>query len=350
METNTHTPADIRYASVEKYSSVAGTVEIVSNAWSFLILRECFFGVRRFNQFQLILKVPRATLISRLNNFIALGVLRKEVITEGGRSQEYRLTDKGRDLYATMIALMIFGDRWLAGGEPPPLQLYHRSCGSKCKPVVVCSHCGNPVDARDVRYRDGPDAIQIAHVTTRKRTRRNSDAGVLERVRPCSVARTLQIIGERWSFLVIREFFYGVRRFDEFQARLGIATNILSDRLRRLVKQGIIRKTLYQSSPRRFEYRFTDKGRDLYGIMLVMMAWGDKWLSAGKPPMILRHKSCDHDFHAIVVCDTCEDELDPRQVSSTARYALPPEIAAIFEHHHPDQEAMLSPQETTDET
>jgi DNA-binding HxlR family transcriptional regulator len=179
-----------------------------------------------------------------------------------------------------------------------------------------------------VRYRDGPGAGGELRVGQRKRSRRNSDVSVLERVRPCSVARTLQIIGDRWSFLVVREFFYGVRRFDEFQTRLGIATNILSDRLQRLVEQGVAEKLLYQEKPTRYEYRLTEMGRDLYGSMLVMMAWGDKWLSGGKAPLKLRHQECDHDFHAIVACDKCGAELDARRMRYRLRYALPVELDA----------------------
>lgn len=320
-----HHAGDKRFASIERYSSVARTVEILSDAWGFLVLRECFFGVRRFEQFQSLLQVPRTTLVQRLTKLTELCILRK--VPVGGR-HEYRFTDKGRDLYPTMLALLAFGDKWLAGGEPPPLQLIHRTCGSACSPRIACSHCNQDIEAKRVRYRDGPGAGSEVRAEARKRSRRASDPGVLERVRPCSVARTLQIIGDRWSFLVIREFFYGVRRFDEFQSRLGIATNILADRLQRLTEEGIATKRQYQERPARFEYVMTEMGLDLYGSMLVMMHWGDKWLSGGKPPLTLRHGNCDHDFHAKVVCDQCGEELDPHDTSYTLRYQLETAVPA----------------------
>lgn len=314
-----HQAGDEKFASIERYSSVARTVEILSDAWGFLVLRECFFGVRRFEQFQALLQVPRTTLVQRLTKLTELGILNKMPV--GGR-HEYRFSDKGRDLYPTMLSLLAFGDKWLASGRPPPLQLFHKSCGAACSPRIACSHCNEPIDPRRVRYRDGPGAGSEVRTETRKRSRRASDSTVLERVRPCSVARTLQIIGDRWSFLVIREFFYGVRRFDEFQARLGIATNILADRLQRLTEEGVITKRQYQERPLRFEYIMTEMGLDLYGSMLVMMRWGDKWLSGGKPPLTLRHSNCDHDFHASVVCDQCGEELNPYDVSYTLHYHL----------------------------
>lgn len=326
LESPRHHASDVRFASVERYSSVARTVEILSDSWGFLVLRECFFGARRFEQFQNMLQVPRTTLVERLKKFTELGILRKQLPAEGGARYEYRFTDKGRDLYATMIALLSFGDQWLAGTGAPPLKLIHKTCGCDCRPRIACSHCSTPLDPRAVHYRDGPGAGEAVRAAgERKRSRRASDTSVLERVRPCSVARTLQIIGDRWSFLVIREFFYGVRRFDEFQMRLGIATNILADRLQRLVEQGVAQKCLYQEGPKRYEYRLTEMGRDLYGSMLIMMRWGDKWLSDGKPPLKLRHRVCDHDFHAIVICDKCGGELDPREMSYALRYSLPSE-------------------------
>jgi len=136
------------------------------------------------------------------------------------------------------------------------------------------------------------------------------------------VARTLLILGDQWTFLVLRETFFGIRRYEELRTRLGIATNILRDRLSRLTEQGILVKMLYQESPERFEYRLTEKGKDFYGPFIAMMRWGDKWLSGSKPPLRLRHRDCDRDFFAVLVCDHCHQELNPRQMGFTLNYAL----------------------------
>ena len=92
----------------------------------------------------------------------------------------------------------------------------------------------------------------------------------------CSVARALEAIGDRWTMLVIRDAFVGVRRFDEFQQRLGIARNVLTDRLSRLVEDGILERHRYQERPPRFEYRLTDKGVDLFPVLVSLMKWGDR--------------------------------------------------------------------------
>lgn len=301
--------------------SVAQTLEALSNGWTFLVLREMFFGHRRFEQFQSMLQVPRNTLVQSLRRLMDLGLIQRVPIAEGASRHEYRFTRAGIELYPTMLALLAFGDRWLLREDSPPLELTHTRCGKRFHPLVVCSHCQAPLEIYDVHYRNGPGAGWSPR--ERARNRRASDRQIFERVRPCSVARTLSIIGDRWSILVLRQMQLGVRRFDEFQSNLGIAPNILTDRLRMMVDDGIARRELYQSRPDRYEYRFTPKGRDLYGTILVVMRWGDKWVSHDKPPLLLRHKLCQHDFHAVVACSECLQEIDPREVQYRMNYALP---------------------------
>jgi DNA-binding HxlR family transcriptional regulator len=131
----------------------------------------------------------------------------------------------------------------------------------------------------------------------------------------CSVARPLAFLGERWSILVLRLIFVGFRRFDELQGELGVATNILSDRLATLVEEGIIEKRRYSEHPERFEYRLTDKGRDLQPILLSFLRWGDKY-TAGRsgPPLETVHTECDHAFHMVPTCSHCGEEIRPREV------------------------------------
>ncbi len=311
-----------RLSSLERCCSVARTVEILSDPWSFLVLRECFFGTRRFEKFQSVLGISRTTLAKLLRKLTALGLLRKDRYSSRPLRFEYRFTEMGMELYPVMLALLKFGDTWLRGESPPPLKLYHKECGHNCSPLVVCSHCGVEILPRRVHYRDGPGAGSSPREADRIRSRRVSDPDSLERGRPCSVARTLLILGDPWTFLVLRETFFGIRRYEELRTRLGIATNILRDRLSRLTEQGILVKRLYQESPERFEYRLTEKGKDFYGPFIAMMRWGDKWLSGGKPPLRLRHRDCDRDFGAVLVCDHCHQELNPRQMGFTLNYAL----------------------------
>ena len=142
-------------------------------------------------------------------------------------------------------------------------------------------------------------------------------------VLPCSLARTLQVVGEWWTLLVLRDVCFGVRRFDRIQAHLGIARNILATRLDTLAEHGLVTRVQYQRRPDRYEYVATDKGRDLVPAMLALVAWGDRWTSGGRPPVHFRHAPCGHDTTAAVVCSACGEpleagDLDVRDAAGTA--------------------------------
>ena len=106
----------------------------------------------------------------------------------------------------------------------------------------------------------------------------------------CSIARALEIVGERWTLLIIRDVFLGLRRFDQLQESLGVARNVLTDRLNRLVEEGILERVPYSERPPRFEYRLTDKGRQLNVALTALRQWGDEHVSE-KPPRLLRRKA-----------------------------------------------------------
>ena len=128
---------------------------------------------------------------------------------------------------------------------------------------------------------------------------------------PCSVARAVDILGDWWTPLVLREAYYGVRRFDDFQNSLGIGRNILTQRLNRLVDEGLLVRRPYQEKPLRNEYVLTDKGRDFFPVIAAMVHWGDQWLAGeAGPPITLHHTTCDHDTHAEVVCAHCKEPLE----------------------------------------
>ncbi|MQA61984.1 MAG: transcriptional regulator [Actinophytocola sp.] len=133
---------------------------------------------------------------------------------------------------------------------------------------------------------------------------------------PCSIARTVDLLGDWWTPLVLREAFYGIRRFDEFQQELGIARNTLTDRLRRLAEDGLLEKQPYTHEPRRYEYLLTEKGRDFFGVLLAMSRWGDQWLSGDEGvPVTVHHDRCGQDSHAEVVCATCGDPMRAEDTS-----------------------------------
>jgi len=134
--------------------------------------------------------------------------------------------------------------------------------------------------------------------------------------RTCSVARTLELVGEKWALLAIREVFLGNRRFDEMTRRTGAPRDTLAARLRTLVAAGILERRQYSEHPARFEYYLTDSGRELYPVILTLMRWGDKHLAGqAGPPLVLEHR-CGHRLVAEVVCEACRE---PVAAGSTRR-------------------------------
>jgi DNA-binding HxlR family transcriptional regulator len=134
----------------------------------------------------------------------------------------------------------------------------------------------------------------------------------------CSVVRVLDLIGERWTLLVLREAFMGVRRFTVMQRELGVARNVLSDRLGKLVEHGILERRQYQDRPARFEYRLTEKGKELQPAILTLLRWGDDHLAPHGKPSVLVHDGCGHVAHAQVVCSHCGEPLTAHNVSLQA--------------------------------
>jgi DNA-binding HxlR family transcriptional regulator len=126
----------------------------------------------------------------------------------------------------------------------------------------------------------------------------------------------INAVGDRWSFLILRECFFGVRRFVDFQRNLGIARNILSARLSRLTRDGILERRRYNDRPVREEYRLTEKGRDLYKVIVAFVAWGERWV-AGIQPLGLRHQRCGGEVGVYIFCEDCGEAVDARQVRFT---------------------------------
>ncbi|HXN37443.1 MAG TPA: helix-turn-helix domain-containing protein [Solirubrobacteraceae bacterium] len=131
----------------------------------------------------------------------------------------------------------------------------------------------------------------------------------------CSLAGALEVIGERWSLLIVRDVLLGLRRFDEIQSDLGIARNVLNARLTRLLDQGVLEKRLYQERPPRYEYRLTDKGLDLWPAIVALMQWGNRYTSpAAGQPVLLEHRGCGGAVDEHRICETCGARLSVRDV------------------------------------
>jgi DNA-binding HxlR family transcriptional regulator len=125
----------------------------------------------------------------------------------------------------------------------------------------------------------------------------------------CSIARTMAVLGEPWTAMILRDLFIGITRFDALHAHLGVSRKVLALRLSRLVDEEIVVKRAYAERPERFDYVLTDKGWQLCDILLAISAWGDRWTAPDGPPALIRPGSCDHPTTAEIRCSHCGEPL-----------------------------------------
>ena len=146
---------------------------------------------------------------------------------------------------------------------------------------------------------------------------------------PCSIAATLDAVGDRWTLLILRNLFRGVRRFERLHRDLGIARNLLTDRLQRLIDNGIVTRVPYQDRPVRHDYRLTPKGASLSPALIALMQWGDQWCTDQGPPTLLVHNACGSPLEHTVRCPVCEAPVGATQIRSRPGPGMPVEPTVV---------------------
>jgi DNA-binding HxlR family transcriptional regulator len=281
--------------------AVFRATDLIGDAWSWLVLREAvLYDARRFSDFLTGTGAPRSTLNSRLAALTDAGLLSRE-------SSGYVPTPMAEDFLDCLLVTMRWGDRWLWSSDSPPQRLVHVGHDHDARAGLLCGHCKAPLRADDVAAARSP--FETSNPPPGQNVTRYPAPDVIQRGRPCSIARALTVFGDRWTGLIIRECFFGTKRFDDFQRRLGIAPNILSNRLRRLVDTGFLQRVPYQDWPVRHEYQLTEQGRDFYHMPLALMAWGRRWLGHSRADATLTHTPCGQSAEPILGCLTCAEPM-----------------------------------------
>lgn len=295
-------------AALVRRSSAARALNLIGDRWTLLILYAAFMGVKRFDGFAAMTGVARSLLTDRLKRLEAGGVLTRALYQERPPRHEYRLTPMGRDLYDSALMLLGWEMRWRFDPDCPSHQIVHQTCGQPLRPVLVCKACGEAVKVRDVTVSPGPGAgLEPAPPARHSRRARHDDVGGAP-LHPM-LERGIEVLGDRWTAHVLAAAFYGKRRFIDFQAELKVASNILTERLTRLVERGVLERVRYQERPERWEYQLTKEGRDFFPLIAALMAWGDHWLSGSEgSPEILTHR-CGARLEPIVRCGACQGEV-----------------------------------------
>ncbi len=298
-------------------NSVNRALNEIGDRWSLLILGYAFQGLHRFSDWRSSIGIASNILSNRLKKLVGNGCMTKVIYDEKPSRSEYRLSAKGFELYPLALMVWRFERRWGEGKSKNTASLIHSECGRSIFPTMECKNCRMEIHAHDISFRDGPGAGYDQKTPPRHQRRSNVTAEQSKSGRTL-FGESVDLLGNRWTQMVLATIFQRNGRYDEIQQELKIATNILSDRLKRLVNDGILQRRLYREAPDRYEYVLTPKGRDLYPMILAMNQWGDKWLSgADGVPIIFTHKPCGKDLEPIVACNHCDEELDPHTVKFT---------------------------------
>ena len=289
---------------------VARAFAVTGDAWTQLILREAFYGARRFSVWRERLGMPRSVLTDRLNRLVEAGLLEQREAKGSATRMEYRLTEMGLDMFGTAVMQGQWERKWARSPlqERYALAFFDRETGARVEPTIFDHEGGRPIEPHHVRWEAREGLTPIAAPTSRRRRTVpiETDRAIID--------RSTDIMGDYWSWAVLAAAFFRLRRFDEIHDALGVATNILADRLGRMVLHGVLEKRLYQKAPPRFEYRLTQAGRDLYPMIMAMHGWSERWLCPDGSPLRLVETESGEPI-AAVVCDRATGKkIDPRTI------------------------------------
>lgn len=311
-------PADQLVAS----NSVSRALNILGDRATLVVLYCSLLGVRRFNDFKVMTGIAPSLLTDRLRRLDEAGIMRRVLYSKRPARYEYRLTQMGVELHDTALMTIRWERRWHFDPASPMQRPVHKTCGKEFTPDFTCAACGHFSDARDVYAVDGPGSGFDKPQGPRAQ-RRSSKMEEAPKTAQPMLERAMELLGDRWTSHVVAAAFRGAKRFADFQDQLKIASNILANRLGRLVDAGILKKQVYQVRPERLAYRLTEEGRDVFPLIMTLMAWGDKWLDEKRgAPVIVRHKSCGAKLIPKITCNHCGEVVDHLNVTSPHSEAL----------------------------
>ncbi|MER7498774.1 helix-turn-helix domain-containing protein [Nonomuraea pusilla] len=299
---------------MEGPSAIGRALLAVSDQWTLLILQRAFLlRIRRFADWRDELGMSESVLANRLKEMVAGDLLKPAPYREEGRTRtEYLLTERAVELWPVLVEIWSWERRWVPRRHGLP-ELTHLDCGRRADVELGCASCGRAgVTARDTETVRG--AATFAQVTVPRLHRRT----VRGETDPLSyLPETFEVLGDRWSTVILAAAFLGLRRFADFQAELGVAPSVLSNRLRRFTDLGVLEVEEPGARPR---YRLTDKGLDFFGIFAFLVDWAQRWY-AGPPDTDLRitHRACGLPFRPCLRCRSCGEAISRTRV----RFALP---------------------------
>jgi len=294
--------------------SVRRALDLIGDRWTLLIILSAFDGIDRFDVWKNRYGISSSILSSRLKHLIDTRLMKKESVSRGSRRLRYVLTEMGQELFPWAVAVWNWERVWVYRGTDHPIALVHEGCGMQSAIRMRCSHCKRKVTRENVLFESGPGYFDITLEPQNKSRRSASTLGESEL--ESHIGQSVDLIGDRWSFLIISAAYFGISRFDDFKAQLNIATNVLSDRLRRFTENGLLARNLYQENPARYEYILTEKSIEFFRVALMLAIWGDKWLPVKSGEAFIRtHETCGKKLEVSIICEHCGQELTRQDVA-----------------------------------
>ncbi|MEV0350740.1 helix-turn-helix domain-containing protein [Nonomuraea sp. NPDC050680] len=290
----------------ERPSAIGQALLAISDKWTLLILQRAFLlRMRRFADWRDELGMSESVLASRLKELVAGELLRPAPYREQGRTRtEYRLTERAIELWPMLVEIWSWERRWVPLRQGLP-ELTHDVCGNRTEVELGCAGCRRaPVAAHDTETVRG--AALFAQVTVPRHHRRIMREAETD---PLSYfPETFDLLGDRWSTVILVAAFFGTRRFADFRSELGVAPSVLANRLRQFTTLGV----LAVEEP---GYRLTAKGLDLFGIFACVVDWAQRWYT-GPPATDLRvtHRACGQPFRPCLRCGSCGQALSRTEV------------------------------------
>jgi len=288
--------------------SVRRALDLIGDRWTLLILLSAFDGLDRFEEWRARFGISSSILSNRLKHLIKAGLIKKESVGRDSGRLRYTLTQMGEELFPWAVAVWNWERVWVFRDSEHPISLVHEPCGAKSAIRTRCGNCRRKLTRENISFAAGPgyDHVQL---TLRNRSRR-SKASMGEVNMEGHLGQSVDLIGDRWSFLVLSAAYFQVTRFDDFKEQLNIATNVLSDRLRRFTENGMLARNLYLHNPPRYEYILTEKSIEFFRVSLMLAIWGDKWLPvAGGDAFLRTHELCGKKLKVSIICENCDAEL-----------------------------------------
>jgi DNA-binding HxlR family transcriptional regulator len=285
--------------------------DVVNDRWSLTLVLAMLQGEKRFKGLLERTGMANRLLTARLRTLEDAGLILRMPYQMHPVRHEYHLTKMGADVSDVILQMARWEQRW-APGETGANDIVHLSCGAALRPQLRCTACGELTTARDIELR--VSRAQIQKVPDKQTVhRRSTISSESLGAPPQMLGPSLDIFGDKWTIEVLLCAFFRIRRFNDFRLCIGIAPNILADRLDRLVSGGILRRVEESSS--QSGYRLTEKGVDVYGVMVAVEKWADTWLRARyKSPVKAIHRQCGHVFRSLTTCTHCEQAVTPAEI------------------------------------